>query len=647
MGQVFAAKPSTIRPDEDVRTGGFTPHIPFVLRGPQELYAPLMLGLLLCLWGPSAHGLGLELVQTQTPRPGLLLEQYRTSNPGANVWVTRVDVCAPRIWVDATSNPSGLETTGSWASNRGVQAAINGDFYTLSPRLHVYGQAVGDGVAWPLRKTGVHDDYAEDWYFRKYGWVAFGPDWVDYTYTKWVKANDELFPPLRGYRPNQANPPIPAGTVALISGFPTLVVEGQPITCASPTASSCFPDRSDMRNRHPRSAVGVSADRKTLMLVVVDGRTSQSSGMYGVELASLMHQLGAFFALNLDGGGSSQMWLSGHGYVNDRVGNNGGNGTRSVANHLGVFAGAAGGMPFRPGHCIDAAPCQLLSAEGGVVDDDSSCFHAYGPEVYWREESAGHGDGLHWTNATSASSPMNWAWWQLFLSEAGEYEVEFWAEPGYGRFERTRYSIRHAGRSDDVSMDQSADSGWRSLGTFEFAAGGQQWVAVYDDDPGDVPSGQHIVADAIRLRRIWPAEVDAGPGTPPEVPMENDAGAHDDEVPEPDAGEATQDAGGVHVPQPIEDAGFPPADAGHPVAPPIVDNAKDVDGGIANDAGAGRAPIDGGSLEEAQNPSASATCEGCPSYNVAWMLPLWSLTGRMRRSHRRSRKDGFRAVQFD
>jgi DNA-binding NarL/FixJ family response regulator len=41
------------------------------------------------------------------------------------------------------------------------------------------------------------------------------------------------------------------------------VIEGTPITCSSPTASSCFPDRSDMRDRHPRSAIGLTAGCRT------------------------------------------------------------------------------------------------------------------------------------------------------------------------------------------------------------------------------------------------------------------------------------------------------------------------------------------------------------------------------------------------
>ena len=62
------------------------------------------------------------------------------------------------------------------------------------------------------------------------------------------------------------------------------------------------------RTLHPRTAVGFSADRRTLWLVVVDGRDGGvSEGMTLFELAEYMRSLGAAEALNLDGGGSSVM----------------------------------------------------------------------------------------------------------------------------------------------------------------------------------------------------------------------------------------------------------------------------------------------------------------------------------------------------
>lgn len=141
---------------------------------------------------------------------------------------------------------------------------------------------------------------------------------MEYSNTRWVKQRWEQFGADQGWSPKSVTQAIPEGTQALISGFPQLVVEGQPITCSSSTDSSCFPDRIDMRQRHPRTAMGKTEDRNNFILLVVDGRSSASAGMYGTALAALMHQLGAHVAFNLDGGGSSQMWVQGRGTINWR-----------------------------------------------------------------------------------------------------------------------------------------------------------------------------------------------------------------------------------------------------------------------------------------------------------------------------------------
>ncbi len=64
-------------------------------------------------------------------------------------------------------------------------------------------------------------------------------------------------------------------------------------------------------NRHPRTMIGTAAD-STIWLVTVDGRQpEQSVGMTLVELRALAHRLGLVNALNLDGGGSTTMWVQG------------------------------------------------------------------------------------------------------------------------------------------------------------------------------------------------------------------------------------------------------------------------------------------------------------------------------------------------
>ena len=97
------------------------------------------------------------------------------------------------------------------------------------------------------------------------------------------------------------------GVVDSIGGSPILLKDGK--VMVSPCSSY-------LCRQHPRTAIGRTATGK-ILLVVVDGRQSgYSVGMTLVQLANRMKKLGAVDALNLDGGGSSTMWIRGKGVVN-------------------------------------------------------------------------------------------------------------------------------------------------------------------------------------------------------------------------------------------------------------------------------------------------------------------------------------------
>jgi len=62
--------------------------------------------------------------------------------------------------------------------------------------------------------------------------------------------------------------------------------------------------------RHPRTSVG-KIGRDKIILVTVDGRAKDAKGMSLPELTNLMLSLHCREAVNLDGGGSTTMWISG------------------------------------------------------------------------------------------------------------------------------------------------------------------------------------------------------------------------------------------------------------------------------------------------------------------------------------------------
>lgn len=88
-----------------------------------------------------------------------------------------------------------------------------------------------------------------------------------------------------------------------------------------------------------RTAVGISQDGKTVYIVSAEGRTNRSPGLSLNELSKFMLDLGAYKAMNLDGGGSTAMAVRNLGDLKrTRVTNPERNaGERKVVNGLGVF----------------------------------------------------------------------------------------------------------------------------------------------------------------------------------------------------------------------------------------------------------------------------------------------------------------------
>ncbi len=125
-------------------------------------------------------------------------------------------------------------------------------------------------------------------------------------------------------------PPIDTKNVYdAVSGFGMLLRNGQNVGDDGP--------------QHPRTAAGVSQDGRYLYLLIIDGRQpNYSIGATTRETAEWIRQLGAYTALNLDGGGSTEMVTDdGQGnplIVNRPIHNKIPGMERVNGNNLGVFA---------------------------------------------------------------------------------------------------------------------------------------------------------------------------------------------------------------------------------------------------------------------------------------------------------------------
>lgn len=98
------------------------------------------------------------------------------------------------------------------------------------------------------------------------------------------------------------------------------------------TNYECWSESGVYYGNPDRTAIGITADGK-IVLFVCDGRVDASEGAYLTELARIMKGLGCKYAMNLDGGGSTGMWVKGSGMINYKDGS-----WRAVKSTCGFFA---------------------------------------------------------------------------------------------------------------------------------------------------------------------------------------------------------------------------------------------------------------------------------------------------------------------
>jgi len=266
------------------------------------------------------------------PYAGIRLLDRTTSAPN-RIHVLEVDLCHPGIRVRATKSSEKGKTAAAFGAAIDAEAVINGDLFSAG--FATSGMAVGAGVWW-----GNADNSSQ-------GYVAFGA------------TQNEVSPP------SATHTTPPDWVREMVGGRPQLVAGGVAVPISSGNAAFCG-------SHDPRTAVGISADGATLWLVVVDrlprDTGSTSRGMTCSEMASLLLSLGAADALNLDGGGSTQMWVANKGYVNDPSGNAGG-GIRVVANHLAIQAGGNGAPDSCPIVETERPPRPALTGSSDINGD--------------------------------------------------------------------------------------------------------------------------------------------------------------------------------------------------------------------------------------------------------------------------------------
>lgn len=217
-------------------------------------------------------------------QPGMTYQRIvRTAPRPVIVHVVRIDLTTPglRFFVTAPDPQLGdgqvrARTTGQFLEEFDLHVALNASFFTpwhANPPLSYYPHA-GD----PVRALGPTMSDG----------VSFGRDEPHYIPLA-LSADNRVTIGL-----------IPPDARHVVSGLHMLLEHGQ---TASPQHGWAKPDEPS-----PRSAIALDAAGRELWMVAVDGRQANfSEGLTLIELASLLRDLGAHTALNLDGGGSTTL----------------------------------------------------------------------------------------------------------------------------------------------------------------------------------------------------------------------------------------------------------------------------------------------------------------------------------------------------
>lgn len=246
--------------------------------------------LLLSLWLSQAATAQTDSIQVvkadwQTKRiaPGIRWKHHHFTNNTlfqSNQNVNILEIKPRRsIMLDLGYEPQELKPTSVFGQQAGALAALNGTFFDIKhggsvDYIRSDGQQISPNRYGKSRRRGHHQQAAV---VLKQGRLRIA---------KW-DGSDQWESQLDGED-------------VMVSG-PLLRLQHQDQTLDS----SAF-----NRTRHPRTLIAVT-DRGRVLLITVDGRNANAAGMSMAELAQLARWLQARDAINLDGGGSTTLWISG------------------------------------------------------------------------------------------------------------------------------------------------------------------------------------------------------------------------------------------------------------------------------------------------------------------------------------------------
>lgn len=425
---------------------------------------------------------------------GIHLFQAERPSPPLKAWYLEVDMQQPAIALRPylSQAPGGKEGVAPFCQRVGAIAAVNGGYFdtngSTSYSAVVYpGEVVAQNLS-TIYRSGVPYPVTRS-FFGMTTERALSVDWI-YHFGNRVE-DIYIFDQPTANAPGQPAP-IPQKTqgrpyeklLTGIGGGPTLIKNGA--IFISHDEEVFWDSGIGHATANPRTAVGITAANHAILLVV-DGRQTGSQGVTLPELAQMLLELGCVEAMNLDGGGSTQM---------------------AVGNQL--INRPEGGTYMRPVPTILA-----------VVPADSLAF----PKTIYYEKIIDTADpacnlvGLGWFPSANAGywggtaamlntigSGDRYAQFRLNIRQPAQYELYAWWVAASNRCKDTPFIVRHGSESDTVRLDQTINgSKWNRIGSYYLS--GDSSEAIIVSNAGT--AGTYIVADAVRIISYDPATATA------------------------------------------------------------------------------------------------------------------------------------------
>ena len=419
-----------------------------------------------------------EVTASYTLPAGVKVFKGTRSSPALIAYYLDVDLNNPSLAIKPYLTPVGSELINSFVTRYNAIAGVNGGYFggtTSYSAVIQPGNVLAKNIASVTRTAGTY--YTERSLFSVTESRDLAVNWI-YHFGTTVKDVYTFSAPLANTETKPAAYPSSSAGLPFydlfvgVGGGPTLVKNGA--VHITYTEEVMFGSGVSLDTADPRTAVGYTKD-KHVIIMAVDGRQTSTVGISLTELAQVFVNLGCVEAMNLDGGGSTQMAIGNK--IIDTPSE-----SRAVVSMLAVVSNDSVGFlpPVYYKKIIDtddSTECHLVGSKWAVSNNagyygTSPCMYNY------------IGDGSQYAS------------YKPLLPKTGKYDVFAWWVSSANRSTDTPFLIYRKGGVDTVRMDQTINtSKWNKIGSFTFAGDATDEIRISNA----AKTGTLVVADAIRI----------------------------------------------------------------------------------------------------------------------------------------------------